>query len=137
MSRPAFASLTAALAERADREPGSVVLTFVAADGSAQPLTLAELNSRAEHNALSLAGQGVGAGELIVLLLPHSPELVDVFWGAMRLGALPAILPYPAPSVTADSIAWSGWKPSTSPYNRSERSASATASVVGPMLASG
>jgi len=103
MQRPAFTSLTAALAERAAREPGSVVLTFVAADGSAQSLTLAELNSRAEHNALSLAGQGVAAGELIALLLPHSPELVDVFWGAMRLGALPAILPYPAPSVTAET----------------------------------
>ena len=98
-----FASLDAALKAHATRQPDAQVLLFVAADGSASGLTCASLNDRALRIAQGLVQRGLGPGEVIVLLLPHSPDLVAAFWGGIYARALPAILPYPAASVTPET----------------------------------
>ncbi len=98
-----FPTLRAALVEQASRGSDAVILTFVAADGSARDLTVTDLHSRADQLARALAGAHVFPGEVLPLLLPHSPELVTAFWGAILLGAIPVILPLPSPRVTPDN----------------------------------
>ncbi len=69
-----FTSLDAALAERAGHPPDAQALLFVAADGSANGLSHADLNDRAQRIAHVIAQQGLGPGDVVALLLPHSPE---------------------------------------------------------------
>jgi acyl-CoA synthetase (AMP-forming)/AMP-acid ligase II len=98
-----FASLDVALAERAAQQPGGQALLFMAADGSTNSLTYADVDNRAQRIAQGLTREGLRPGNVVALLLPHSPDLVSAFWGAMRAGVLPAILPYPAASVTPET----------------------------------
>src|SRR5215216_5465328 len=44
--------------------------------------------------ARTLAREGIRPGEVVVLILEHSEELVYAFWGAILHGAIPAILPF-------------------------------------------
>jgi acyl-CoA synthetase (AMP-forming)/AMP-acid ligase II len=104
-SRP---SLYEALAERARLRPDRIALVLLEEEGMARTLTAGELRASAERWAAGMARLGVRQGDLIVLALPHSVELVVAFWAALSLGALPTIFPYPSarlgPGVFQDQI---------------------------------
>ena len=61
-------------------------------------ITYAELAERARRAAGALAAHGVQMEQRVLLALPDCPEFAEVFWGAVRLGAVPVpVLPAPVP----------------------------------------
>lgn len=59
-----------------------------------QELTYRQLIVGANQYALTYAREGIQAGEVILLILQHGPDLVFSFWGAVLHGAIPAIMPF-------------------------------------------
>jgi fatty-acyl-CoA synthase len=58
------------------------------------PLTYDQLLRGSAAFARTLARGGIEPGEVVVLILQHSEELVYSFWGATLHGAIPAIMPF-------------------------------------------
>ncbi len=81
------------LQEHADAHPKRIALTFIT-QGQAQAVSSAELLAQARRAAAQLAAQGVGPGDVVLLVLQHSLELVYYFWGAVLLGAVPSIFAF-------------------------------------------
>jgi len=79
-----FAGLLAAAARRRPDHPALVW------DGGA--LSWRELEARAAGMAGRLAGEGVGAGDVVALLLPNSWGFAAALWGGLALGATVAPL---------------------------------------------
>jgi long-chain acyl-CoA synthetase len=80
-------NIAALLAAAARRRPGHPALIW---DGGA--LSWRELEARASGVARRLAGEGVGAGDVVALLLPNSWGLAAALWGGLALGATVAPL---------------------------------------------
>lgn len=90
--------LSSSLREAARRFPDRTVLH--AADG--WTVSYAQLDRLADEVALGLADLGVGAGDVLALALPSTPEYVAAYAGAARLGAVTAgINPSLAPAERA------------------------------------
>lgn len=60
-----------------------------------ETVTFAEFRRRARSQAYVLRGQGVAAGDRVVIIMPQGISAMTVFVGAMMLGAVPAFLAYP------------------------------------------
>lgn len=58
------------------------------------PLTYEQLLRGAAAVARTFAREGIQPGEVVVLILQHSPELLYSFWGAILHGAIPSIMPF-------------------------------------------
>lgn len=86
-------TLVSALIQRADQAPDAVAITFIER-GEHRQITARELLGEAQAAAARLAASGVGAGDLVILVLQHSLELIYSFWGAALLGAIPSIFPF-------------------------------------------
>jgi acyl-CoA synthetase (AMP-forming)/AMP-acid ligase II len=86
-------TLVSAMLERAQREPQRPALTFIL-NGAETRINAGQLAAEAQAYAARLAAAGVGAGDLVVLVLQHSLDLVYAFWGAALLGAVPSIFPF-------------------------------------------
>ncbi len=94
MTLPGDATLVDALERHAREEPGRAALTLLHQDGRRETLTTWELRQDALRWGRALERAGIGAGELVLLVLPHSRALVSAFWGALRRGAMPCIFPF-------------------------------------------
>jgi len=57
-------------------------------------LTFEDLRTRVNQAANALAGLGVQRGERVAILLPNRPEFVASFFGAIKLGAVPAAMSF-------------------------------------------
>jgi long-chain acyl-CoA synthetase len=79
-----FATLLAAAARRRPEHPALVW------DGGT--LSWRELEGRAAAMARRLAGEGVGAGDVVAVLLPNTWALAAALWGGLALGATMAPL---------------------------------------------
>lgn len=86
-------TLVSALAERAAAQPEKTALTFIER-GAEHAISTRQLFAAARAYAGRLAAAGVGRGDLVVLVLQHSLDLVYAFWGAALLGAIPSIFPF-------------------------------------------
>ncbi len=73
----------------ASKRPAHPALRF---DGG--ELTYAELDARSSQVAQALAAEGVGHGERVAFLDKNSPEQVELFFGAAKLGAVPCPVNY-------------------------------------------
>lgn len=76
-------TIASALTTRATTDPASSLLL-----SGETPVTLAELNQRADALAASLASLGVETGDRIALILPPCSEFVVTFFAAAKLGAV-------------------------------------------------
>ncbi len=94
MRLPTDATLVDAFERHAHEAPGSTALTLLHADGSREALTARELYDEAVAWGQALEASGIGAGDLVLLVLQHSRALVTAFWGAMLRGAMPCIFPF-------------------------------------------
>ncbi len=61
-----------------------------------ESVTFGEFTGRALRQSGFLQSQGVKTGDTVILIMPQGIGLMAAFLGAMLLGAVPAILPYPS-----------------------------------------
>src|SRR5260221_7181092 len=73
------------LSERARVTPGRTALVSVE---TGERLTYAELDARAERSAQTLTALGIGEGDRFGLLAYNCVEFLELFFGAMKRGAI-------------------------------------------------
>jgi acyl-CoA synthetase (AMP-forming)/AMP-acid ligase II len=88
-----MSTLVSTLTARASEAPQQPALTFIER-GSEHTISRGEFLQAAQAYSGRLAAAGVGPGELVILVLQHSLDLVYAFWGASLLGAVPSIFPF-------------------------------------------
>lgn len=88
-----LSTLVSTLSARAAEGPQRPALTFIERGGE-QTITRGEFLQSAQAYSGRLAAAGLGAGDLVVLVLQHSLDLVYAFWGATLIGAVPSIFPF-------------------------------------------
>jgi len=93
MDKTQAQTLVSSLIERAGQKPDAVAITFIERDEH-RPITTRQLIEEAQTYAAKLEGSGIQAGDLIILVLQHSLDLIYAFWGAALLGAIPSIFPF-------------------------------------------
>jgi fatty-acyl-CoA synthase len=87
-------NLTKIIQLRAQENPRGIAIIFLTDDGNEEIITAGEFHQRTVNYALALESIGIEQEDLVVLVLPHSPELLYAFWGAMYLGAISSIFPF-------------------------------------------
>lgn len=89
-------TLKEAVLEHCRREPGRLYVRCLMPDGTVAPVTYGELVARGSRFAEALAALGAGRGDIVIVILPHSPDLFNAFFGAVLGGQVPAILAPPS-----------------------------------------
>ena len=77
-----------------DKEPERVALYVVFSGQPDRPLTYRQLLQGATAYARAFEEHGVQPGEVVVLILQHSYDLIYAFFGAILHGAIPSIMPF-------------------------------------------
>lgn len=90
---PVKETLVSSLVGRAQSHPEKIAITFIEKRGI-HSISSEQLLERSQAAAAKLAAAGVGAGDLVILVLKHSLDLIYSFWGAALLGAIPSIFPF-------------------------------------------
>lgn len=88
-----MSTLVSTLTARTSEAPQRPALTFIER-GAEHTITRGEFLQAAQAYSGRLAAAGLGAGDLVILVLQHSLDLVYAFWGAALLGAVPSIFPF-------------------------------------------
>jgi acyl-CoA synthetase (AMP-forming)/AMP-acid ligase II len=94
-------TLVSSLIDRAQRQPDKTAITFIER-GQEQAISTRQLADEARAYAGRLAAGGIRAGDLVILVLQHSLDLIYAFWGAALLGAIPSIFPFLTEKLDAD-----------------------------------
>ena len=76
------------------RTPDRVAIYLQFAGGDDVQITYDQLLRRANDYAFTLTQAGVKPGEVIILILQHSEDLIYSFWGTILHGAIPSIMPF-------------------------------------------
>lgn len=76
------------------RLPDRVAIILQFAGHEDLPLTYDQLLRGSAAFAQTLAREKIQPGEVVVLILQHSEELVYSFWGSILHGAIPAVMPF-------------------------------------------
>ncbi len=77
-----------------DKEPERVALYMLFSGQPDRPLTYRQLLQGATAYARAFERHGVQPGEVVVLILQHSYDLIYAFFGAVLHGAIPSIMPF-------------------------------------------
>lgn len=93
--------VAAAVAERALLEPERVLMTFVRAS-EATAVTFGDLVAHGSRYAAALREKNVAEGDVVIVMLRHTPDLLYAFFGALLLGAVPSFMPFPSPKQDKD-----------------------------------
>ena len=99
MIRTEYQNVVQAVVERAESEPTHISMIFIADDGGRQWITAGQFHDEAVVWARGLEAVGIGRSDVLITVLPHTPELLFSFWGGVYLGAVPSIFPSPSPRV--------------------------------------
>jgi fatty-acyl-CoA synthase len=91
--QPMPETLASSLIAHAQHAPEKIAITFIER-GAEQAISNAELFAQSQAVASHLAATGMQAGDLVILVLPHSLDLIYAFWGTAVLGAVPSIFPF-------------------------------------------
>ncbi len=87
-------NLATILSDFCQEKPQDIAITLHRADQPDKPLTYGELTARANDYAQAYARAGIQPGELIILILEDSEQIIYAFWGAILFGAAPSIMPF-------------------------------------------
>ena len=74
--------------------PERTAITLQHAGQDDMPLSYKALLEGSNGFAQTYMREGLQPGEVVVLILQHSQELVCAFWGAVLHGSIPAIMPF-------------------------------------------
>ncbi|MCC7129203.1 MAG: AMP-binding protein [Anaerolineae bacterium] len=94
MDIAAYETLTQAVQRQAAETPERTALIVLGETGEEFEISAGEFHRQASQYAWALAGAGIGAEDLVILVLRHSPELLFAFWGALYLGTIGSIFPF-------------------------------------------
>jgi fatty-acyl-CoA synthase len=89
-------TVSQAFASHARLQPDARFSTFMQG-GKATTITFGELFERSAAYARVYADLGVKPGDVVIIILKHSPHLFYSFLGAMLVGAIPSFIPFPSP----------------------------------------
>ena len=70
-------------------------LIFVATDAADIVISRAEFGTAVRHHAAALHQLGLAAGDVVIIAHTQNLESIYAFWGAIWLGAIPAMFPTP------------------------------------------
>jgi len=87
-------NLTEILRGHYEQRPEQVALVMLQAGQPDRPVTYRQLLAGANAYARAYAEAGLAPGEVVVLILQHSFDLVCAFYGAVLYGAIPSIMPF-------------------------------------------
>jgi fatty-acyl-CoA synthase len=93
---PISNNISARLRDVAARRPGALFCTFIKA-GTQERISFGELLARSAGYAARYRELGVRPGDLVVIILQHTPHLFYSQIGAMLAGAIPSFMPFPTP----------------------------------------
>src|SRR5260221_66977 len=96
---PENRSATATLLDLARRQyenrPDATAVVLITADNvEPRTVTIREFFDGAGRYAEALRSVGVAPRDLVILVMEHGEALIQGFWGAMMLGAIPSIFPF-------------------------------------------
>lgn len=89
-----YETLIEAWHAQAGARPDATAVVLLQDDGARLTISRGALVREAERFGRALQAQGVRADDVVILVLPHSPELIYAFVGAIELGAVPSIFTY-------------------------------------------
>lgn len=82
------------LIEQFEIQPNKVILHLQKAGQADAHVTYHELITQSAKYARALEQNGVAPGEVVILILQHSLDLVYAYFGVILLGAVPSIMPF-------------------------------------------
>jgi len=82
--------------EHCRREPERLYVRCLMPDGAVAPVTYGDLVARGSQFAAALEARGARKGDIVIVILPHSPDLFCAFFGAVLGGQVPSILAPPS-----------------------------------------
>lgn len=85
------------LAQLAEQRADDTALTVIAREGTAESMTFAELDRRANQWGRALAAAGATVGSLVALIIPNSQQLVLAALGCWKIGAVPVPMRWDLP----------------------------------------
>jgi acyl-CoA synthetase (AMP-forming)/AMP-acid ligase II len=85
-----------AILEHSERQPERLYVRCLMPDGSVRPVTYQDLVRRGSRISAELEDKGAGRGDIVIVILPHSPDLFCAFFGAVLGGQVPSILSPPS-----------------------------------------
>ena len=97
-----YTSVVEPFLERAARHPEATALILIENDGSERSVSVGQLQDEALAFAGTLATAGIEQGDIVILALRHSLDLIASFWGTLCRGAIPSIFPYLVPMPTPE-----------------------------------
>jgi fatty-acyl-CoA synthase len=99
-----FGSIVEPLVERVDHGPDETALFLIGDDDSERRVSVGQLHAAATMAAAALADRGVGPGQVVILALRHSLDLIAGLWGVLYRGGIPSLFPYLPPQPNAAAL---------------------------------
>jgi fatty-acyl-CoA synthase len=90
------ATLKEAVLEHRRQDPGRLYVRCLMPDGAVAPVTYGDLVARGSQFAAGYEALGARRGDIVIVILPHSPDLFCAFFGAVLGGQVPSILSPPS-----------------------------------------
>lgn len=88
-------TLISVLKEHYTKVPDRLFCRFIA-DGNAEDIAYRKLIENSASYAFHYKNNGVAKGDSVIIILKHTPHLFYSFIGAMMIGSIPSILPFPS-----------------------------------------
>jgi fatty-acyl-CoA synthase len=89
-------TLRAVILDHYRRHPGRLFVRCLHPDGTVVPISYGDLVSRGSQFASEFRRYLAVPGDIVVVILPHSPDLFCAFFGAVLGGHVPSILSVPS-----------------------------------------
>jgi fatty-acyl-CoA synthase len=95
-------TLIDAAADQFEQRAYHPAMTFVRGDGGEITHNYYTFFHEAADYAAALENAGIASGDLVVLVMEQSIEVMAAFWGALLIGAIPSIFPFLNEKLDAD-----------------------------------
>ncbi|MFC1849447.1 AMP-binding protein [candidate division CSSED10-310 bacterium] len=90
-----YQALLEVLTAEREKHPAQMALVVLKDDGTNLTFTHDQLYRTAARLSTWLEAAGIQAGDVVIMALPHGPELMTLFWALTMLKAVPCISHYP------------------------------------------
>jgi len=96
-------SLVEPILKRVKANPDQLAMIFIESNELEENVSIGQLHSGACAYAQALYESEIKPGDIIIIALRHSLDLIYAFWGAQYIGAVPSIFVYKGPMSTSES----------------------------------